>query len=146
MSTRTDAELLASLRELVEAGEVRLALDVARLNQMDSSVAVQAESTRWFAAMAAVILASGWFFGWMSAGGALLVSVAIWFAVVRPSVARRIRARVETQALAEVEIWRKLWKRGGVTLEPRASAPCAAPADNWMQFVRERRPAPDASA
>ena len=146
MPTRTDAELLASLRELVEAGEVRLALDAAKLNHMDSPVAVQAESTRWFAAMAAAVLACGWFLGWIAAGGAFLASIAIWFAVVLPSVARRIRFRVESQALAEVEIWRKLWKRGGVTLEPRAGAPCAAPADNWMQFVRERRPAPGAGA
>lgn len=141
MPSRTDAELLACLRDLIAAGEVTLRLDPDRLGHLDSPVAVQAESTRWFAALAAVVLAAAWFGGWLVGGAALLASIAIWFAVVRPWVARRLHGRVETKALAEVELWRRLWKLGGVALAPRAGDPCAAPGGNWMQFVRDRRPA-----
>ena len=52
----------------------------------------------------------------------------------------RLRNRLETQALGDATLWRKLRRHGGVRLVPRDGAPCVAPQDNWMQFVRNRAP------
>ena len=140
MPDRTDAELLAALRELLAAGRVRLELDIGRLEHPDSPVAVQAEATRWFYALAALLAAATWFGGWKGAVAALAASVAFWFGWVKRDVARRIRGRVDTLALADPVVWRKLWRRGGVVLHGADGARSAAPADNWMQFVRDHAP------
>ena len=140
MPDRTDAELLAALRELLAAGRVRLELDIGRLEHPDSPVAVQAEATRWFYALAAVIAAATWFGGWQGALAALATAVAFWFGWVKRDVARRIRGRVDTLALADPVVWRKLWRRGGVILHGTDGARSAAPTDNWMQFVRDHAP------
>jgi hypothetical protein len=142
MPERTDKELLASLREILAAGEAKLALDVRRLEHPDSPVVVPAEATRWFVLLAAAIGAAWWFGGWFGAGVAAAASVAIWYGWVRRHLARRIRGRVDRLALEDVVAWRKLWRIGGVTLVPRLGSPCAAPDGNWMQFVRDRRRAP----
>jgi len=140
VAERTDKELLAALRALIAAGEVRLELDVRRLEHPDSPVVIPAEATRWFALVVAAIIAAWWFGGWIGAAIAAAVAVAFWYGWVRRDLARRLRRRVDTQALEDVVVWRKLWRIGGVTLVPRAGEPCASPAANWMQFVRDRSP------
>lgn len=148
MDQRTDAELLAGLRTLIGEGAVRLQLDAAKLDHMDSPVSVQSESTRWFAALFAVCGAAFWFGGWIAGAAAVAASIILWFAWVRPRTHRRIRARVHDAALKDTQTWRALWRFGGIGLVA-GSATCMAPNDNWMQFVRDRTPpaveAPDAS-
>jgi hypothetical protein len=138
MTDLTDLQLLAELRSLIEAGAARLEIDAGKLDHIDSPVGVSAESTRWFALLAAAIGAAAWFGGWIAAGLALAASVASWFGLVRPDVRRRIEARVRTVALFDVQMWRQLWRFGGVRLVA-AGATCVAPDGNWMQFVRDRR-------
>jgi O-antigen/teichoic acid export membrane protein len=102
---------------------------------------VQSESTRWLYALVALVAVSGWWQGVVALAIATAAALAIWFGWVRRDVGRRIRNRVETQALDDASLWRKLWRHGGVRLVPRDGDPCAAPRDNWMQFVRDRFPA-----
>lgn len=97
--------------------------------------------TRWADALVAVVALSGRRQGLVGALVATAVALALWFGWVRPDVGRRIRNRVETQALDDASLWRKLWRHGGIRLAPRDGAPCVAPRDNWMQFVRDRFPA-----
>jgi hypothetical protein len=142
MDQRTDTDLLAALKRLVEQGAVRLELDAAKLDHMDSPVSVQSESTRWFAVLFVASGAAFWFGGWIGGGAAIIASLALWFAWVRPGTHRRIAARVQERALKDTQTWRALWRFGGVKLVAD-NATCAAPNDNWMQFVRDRSPAPD---
>jgi hypothetical protein len=139
MDQRTDKELLAGLRTLIDQGEVRLELDAARLDHMDSPVSVQSESTRWFAALFAACGAAFWFGGWIGGAASVVASIVLWFAWVRPRNHRRIRARVHDAALKDIQTWRALWRFGGVGLVADG-ATCSAPSDNWMQLVRDRKP------
>lgn len=138
MTELTDAQLLGDLRKLLESGAARLEVDAAKLNHMDSPVGVESESNRWFAVLFAVCAAATWFGGWIGGVLALAASVALWFGYVRPDTHRRVERRVRSAALNDVQTWRKLWRFGGLRLVA-GEAICAAPADNWMQFVRERR-------
>ncbi|MBL8567982.1 MAG: hypothetical protein JNK84_02750 [Phreatobacter sp.] len=141
MTRRTDSELLAGLRALIVAGAVELRLDPARLDKTDSPVSVQAESTRWLYALVALALGAAWLGGAAAFGIAAALGAGLWFGWVRRDVARRIRDRVETRALVDVTLWRRLWRFGGVRLVATADgAACSAPDDNWMQYVRDRSP------
>lgn len=140
MPKRSDTELIAALRRLLRDGSIVLQLDTARLDKVDSPVSVQAESTRWLYVLVAVVALAGLWQGVAGIAVAAMVAVAVWYGWVRRDVARRIRARVETRALDDATLWRKLWRHGGVRLEPRDGPPCVAPRDNWMQFVRDRSP------
>lgn len=133
-------DLLAALRRLIAEGEVDLEIDAGKLGHMDSPVAVQAEANRWLVLLVAACGAAFWFAGWAGGGGAVALSVAVWFAYVRRALHRRIERRVHAQALDDVQTWRRLWRFGGMRLLA-GGAVCAAPDGNWMQFVRERRAA-----
>jgi hypothetical protein len=141
MARRSEAELLGQLRTLLRSGSVTIAIDAIHLDKLDSPVAVQAESTRWLYALLGGVGAAAWWQGMAGLAGGTAIAVAIWIGWVRRDVGRRIRNRVETQALHDATLWRKLWRHGGVRLVPRDGGPCVAPRDNWMQFVRDRVPA-----
>lgn len=144
MNELTDVQLLDDLRTLLAHGAARLELDAVKLNHMDSPIARESESTRWFAVLFALAAAAWWFGGWIAGAGAIAVAIAFWFLYVRSDLRRRVERRVRETALTDVQIWRKLWRYGGVRLVSD-SVVCAAPGDNWMQFVRDRRPAIPAS-
>jgi hypothetical protein len=140
MSDRSDAELLTQLRALLDSGRVALDLDAPRLDKPDSPVSVQAESTRWLYALVAAIVAAAWLASWTGGVLAAAAAIAAWYGFARPDVARRIRARVETRALFDVVLWRRLWRHGGVAIAEDGRAVCRAPDGNWMAFVRARVP------
>jgi hypothetical protein len=137
MDQRTDKELLAALRTMLDAGTVRLELESGQLDHMDSPVSVQSDSTRWFAILFVACGAAFWFGGWIAGAAAVVASVVLWVALARPWTHRRINARVRELALKDTQTWRALWRFGGVRLVADTTT-CAAPNDNWMQFVRER--------
>ena len=143
MDQRTDKELLTALRAMVDAGAVQVDLDAGKLDHMDSPVSVQSDSTRWFAGLFVLCAAAFWFGGWIGGTVAVIASIALWFAWVRPWTHRRINARVRETALKDTQTWRALWRFGGVRLTA-GDTTCAAPNDNWMQFVRDRSPAASA--
>jgi hypothetical protein len=138
MDQATDTELLRALAEMIRNADVRVELDRVHLDKLDSPVSVQAESTRWLYALIVVCLAAAWI-DWIAGAFAVAAGVALWLLWVQPDIARRLRARIETTALDDVATWRKLWRFGGLRLVTRDGGTiCAAPQDNWMQFVRER--------
>lgn len=137
MTGSTDSELLARLRAMLASGAVALDVDATRLNHMDSPVAVEAEANRWLAVMIVVCGAAFWFGGWPAGAAALVLSAALWLLYVRRWLRRRVERRVRVRALDDIGTWRRLWRFGGVRLVA-GDAVCAAPAGNWMQFVRER--------
>jgi hypothetical protein len=136
--TETDVGLLAELRRLHAAGELALELDHRRLSHIDSPVAIEAESNRLVYAGLVLSGAAWWFFGAALGVAAASVCLLCYLTLGKADIRRRTARRVEQRALTDVAVWRKLWRFGGVALVERHDRRrCAAPEDNWMQFIRE---------
>jgi len=119
------------------AGRIALSLDFRRLHHMDCPVAVEADSNIIAYATVALALLALWLGGWWAAGATLAAGAALYFTAGRNYVRRRIRRRIEEQALSSLALWQKLWRFGGIGLVPAdGSDPCVAPAGNWMALVR----------
>ena len=138
MNDPTPAELMRMLRALIASGALVLDLDFKRLDHMDCPVAVAADSNVWiYAGVALCLLAFS--LGGLWIGAATSVACLILYVTVgRAYVHRRLRRRVDEQALSDSETWRKLWRFGGVALVAADRTRCAAPDGNWMALVRER--------
>jgi hypothetical protein len=143
-------ELFRALRGLLSRGALRLELDLARLDQIDSPVAVEADSNIWVYGAIAICAVAFWLGGFYPGIAAIAVSLAVYFTVARRYVRRRLLRRVNERALGDIETWRRLWRFGGVTLVAAASGGesegrCAAPQGNWMALVRRLATADPAS-
>ena len=132
----TAEKLFSMLRRLRDEGKVALRLDFKKLTHLDSPVGSEADGNIWAYGGLALAIAAWWFRGWQAAVGVAVAGVLIYFTVGRWYMHRRIRRRVEDKALADLALWRKLWKFGGVALVPHAGEECAAPQGNWMALVR----------
>jgi hypothetical protein len=132
--------LFRELRALLARGRLRLELDLARLDHMDSPVAVEADSNIWVYGAIAVCAVVFWQLGTYPGLAAIAVSLALYFTVARRYVRRRLVRRVHDRALGDGEIWGRLWRFGGVTLVEEgngdADGRCIAPQGNWMALVR----------
>jgi len=135
-----DAEaLFAALGRLARAGQISLRFDYKRLGHMDSPVGSEADGNLWAYGGVALALVALALAGWQAAVAIAAVGIAAYLTLGRAYIHRRIRHRVENQALASLELWRKLWRFGGVTLVLPGGEDCAAPAGNWMALVRRLR-------
>lgn len=137
------ADLLRELRGLVERGEVRIELDFRRLDHMDSPVGVEADSNVWVYAAIPVCGLVFWQFGVWPGAAAVAASLALYFTLGRTYVRSRLTRRVHERALQDSDLWRRLWRFGGVVLvDGKAGGGeaqrCAAPEGNWMALVRSR--------
>ena len=132
----TADQLFTALRRLHADGKVALRLDYKKLSHLDSPVGSEADGNIWAYGGLALAIAAWWFRGWQVAVGVAVVGVLAYFTLGRMYMHRRIRRRVETKALVELALWRRLWKFGGVALVPGAGDACAAPQGNWMALVR----------
>jgi hypothetical protein len=131
--------LLRGLRGLIESGAVRLELDLGKLDQMDSPVAVEADSNIWVYGAIPFCALVFWQFGLWPGLASIAAGLALYFTVGRAYVRRRLAVRVHERALRNSELWRRLWRFGGVMLIDAANgARCAAPDGNWMALVRAR--------
>jgi hypothetical protein len=136
-----DTDLLEMLRAAETDGRVTIGLDAGKLDDVDSPISVQAESTRWiYGLMAAVILV--WWLGGTYAGlGAIAAAALIYATIARRQVERNIRRRFYSGGIWDIRTWRKLWRFEGITLSctPAAGAEgaavCRSPDDNWQRFV-----------
>jgi hypothetical protein len=133
----TDSELLAALRRLIIDGHAKLKLDYARLDQIDSPVAVEADSNIWAYGGILVTIAAGWRGGMTIGIIAAAVSVAAYYTAGKLYVHRRLERRVRERALQEAGLWRRLWRRGGIELVVDDDR-CVAPDGNWMELVRRK--------
>jgi hypothetical protein len=139
MNEASPADLLRVLRGLVENGKIRIELDFRRLDHMDSPVGVEADSNIWVYAALPLCALVFWQLGMWPGAAAVAVCLALYFTVGRAYVHRRLTRRIYEGALKDSDLWRKLWRFGGIALvsgEDGAAARCAAPEGNWMALVR----------
>jgi len=136
MNEASANDLFREMRRLIEHGKLRLELDLARLDHIDSPVAVEADSNIWVYGLIAVCAVAFWLGGTGPGIAAIAISLVLYFTVARAYVRRRLIRRVHERALGDGEVWRRLWRFGGVTLVGDRDARCAAPEGNWMALVR----------
>jgi hypothetical protein len=140
MNEASTDELFRELRALLARGKLRLELDLARLDHIDSPVAVEADSNIWVYGAIAVCAAAFWQGGTYPGIAAIAISLALYFTVARRYVRRRLVRRVHERALGDGEIWRRLWRFGGIALVAASAGGaedrCVAPQGNWMALVR----------
>jgi hypothetical protein len=132
-------ELLAALRRLAAAEEVKIHIEPHRLNHIDSPVAVEADGNIWAYGFLVVAVLVGWQWGLVAGGATLALGVLVYLTAGRAYVHRRIERRVRQDAIGDLAKWRKLWRFSGLTLVAAARpgvAACASPDGNWMAFVR----------
>lgn len=144
MSDKSAEDLFRDLRRLVARGALRLELDFARLDHIDSPVAVEADSNIWVYALIVVCAVVFWRVGTWPGIAAVAVSLALYLTAGRRYVRRRLASRVHERALADGDVWRRLWRFGGVALIDDGGARCAAPDGNWMALVRRLATCSDA--
>src|SRR5437899_4502449 len=140
MNEASADDLFRDLRRLIERGELRLELDIERLDHIDSPVAVEADSNIWVYGLIVVCAVAFWQGGTRPGMAAIAISLVLYFTVARAYVRRRLRRRVHERALGDGELWRRLWRFGGVTLVGARDVRCAAPEANWMALVRSLAP------
>jgi hypothetical protein len=136
MSEPGEQDLFRELRRLVARGTLRLELDLARLDHIDSPVAIEADSNIWVYGLIAVCAAVFWQEGALPGVAASAVSLLLYSTAGRSYVRRRLIRRVHERGLGDGEVWRRLWRFGGVTLVAEGAERCAAPHGNWMALVR----------
>ena len=136
----SEAALLQRLDELVGAGRIALALDRRKLTHIDFPLGLDADGNLW-----AYPLVLGTAFAWWLGGvwiglAAGAVAALVYQTLGRAYMARRLEKRIRERGLKNAEIWRKLWRFGGVILTPEAGGPCQGPDGNWMALVRMAAP------
>jgi hypothetical protein len=133
----TAESLFRALGRLHADGALRLRLDFKRLDHIDCPVGIEADANRWAYAVLAATLLAFWFGGWKVALVIAALGILAYYTLGRNHVRRRLRRRVEDGALTNLDLWRKLWRWGGIALVPvGGGAECVAPDGNWMALVR----------
>jgi hypothetical protein len=131
--------LLRLLREAAADGRIKVALDYRRLGHTDSPIAVQADSNRWLYGIAGATLGVGFAVGWLPAAVPLGLGVALYFALGRSWVRRRMHRRFFGKTLMDLSAFKQLWHIRGVTLTDAGDgAACASPDGDWRRFVLDR--------
>jgi len=131
-------DLFEALNMAIAAGRVSVRLDYKRLNHQDSPLCVEADTNRWIYGIMAATLGAGFSFAWWAGVAALGVGVALYWAVGRNWVRRRMAGRFHDRVLDDIALFKKLWRSNGVTLA-LTSRPilCRSPAGDWRRFVLE---------
>ena len=129
----------AVLKSLVDSGRVDIDFELARLDSMDSPIAMQSDLGKYFILLI-VVAGLGFWLGGMWVGlGVTVVGVAIYQLLGRPYQRRRLAARIRDEALPDDLQWRQLWRFGGLRLisrDPAHPGECIAPDGDWIAFTR----------
>ncbi len=139
-------DLFALLKEAIAAGRVAVGLDYTRLNHVDSPICVEADSNRWIYGIMGATLGAGFGLAWHAGLAALALGVALYFALGRGWIRRRMSARFHGATLDDIAAFKKLWRLHGVTLALASRATlCRSPHSDWRRFVldnlaRQARP------
>ncbi len=131
-----DTDLLEMLRAAAADGRVTIGLDAGKLDDVDSPISIQAESTRWIYGLMAAALLLWWLWGATAGVGAIAAGALIYATIGRKQVERNVRRRFYGLAITDIGVWRKLWRLEGIalSLDPNGKA-CASPDGNWQRFV-----------
>ncbi|HVJ53811.1 MAG TPA: hypothetical protein VM689_15185 [Aliidongia sp.] len=132
----SEAALLRQLDRLVESGRITLAIDRTKLGHIDFPLGLEADANRWIYPMVAATAAIWWLFGLWAGLGAAAAMIPAYLTLGRAYMARRLDRRIREQGLKQVELWRRIWRFGGVVLMTEDGASCQGPAGNWMALVR----------
>jgi hypothetical protein len=136
-----DTDLLEMLRAAAADGRVTIGLDLRKLDDVDSPISVQAESTRWIYGLMAVAILAWWLGGAYAGIGAIAAGALIYATIARRQVERNIRRRFYSLAITDIGVWRKLWRLEGIALSfdsgsfDSGGEACASPDGNWQRFV-----------
>jgi hypothetical protein len=132
-----EADLLRRLAALVGAGRVVLTIDRGKLSHIDFPLALEADGNRWVYGLAALTALAVWQCGPPIGAAAAVASVVVYQTIGRAVIARRLLVRIHEQGLTSLDIWRRLWRFGGVILLPDDGEPWQGPDRSWMALVRE---------
>jgi tetratricopeptide (TPR) repeat protein len=132
-----DRALIATLAEALASGALTLDLDVKKLSHPDSPIGRQTDTNQVLAATVALILALLWLAPFV-VSAPLALGIMIAYTMLMPRyLAKKLRHRIASDALAAIDLWEKLWRYGGLRmLTPNAGPQAAAPGDDWRAFVR----------
>lgn len=138
-------DLFLILGQAIAAGRVSVNLDYKRLKHQDSPICVEADTNRWIYGIMAVTLGAGFLVAWWAGAAAAAAGVALYWAVGRSWVHRRMAGRFRDRILEDIALFKKLWRMKGVTLT-LASRPilCHSPGGDWRRFVMENLSREDA--
>lgn len=129
-------DLLALLREAIAIGRVTVDFDFARLSHIDSPIFVEAEKNWWVYGIMAATLGAGYLVAWYAGLAVTAAGVALYFALGRGQIRRRMAARFYDKALLDIVAFKKLWRIRGVTLGLASRATlCRSPDGDWRRFV-----------
>ncbi|MDB5361294.1 MAG: hypothetical protein JWO51_2591 [Rhodospirillales bacterium] len=132
-----ERDMLLRLRALHETARIRVTVNCAKLSHMDFPLGLEADGNRWAYAIVIVIVAIWWFLGPYAGIASAVAGFALYQTVGQRYVERRLQARIHDRGLGEIDIWRKLWRFGGVILtDPATAQTCQGPDGRWMDFVR----------
>jgi len=129
-----DRALLAALAAAVASGGVALLLDPAMLSHPHCPVAGDAYSTQALYITLAAAFAADWFFDWRAGLGVLVAALLFYRFVLRRYVHARMQRFASARLLGSLDLWRAMWRFGGVTLRTGAAG-CRAPEGDWRGFV-----------
>jgi len=135
-SDRDEATLLRRLDRLVESGAVTLSLDKRKFGSLDFPLAIEAEGNRWAYGTVLATVLGAWQGGLPGAALVMIAGIGGYLVVGRPGIEKRLNARVRDRGLKEIEIWRRLWRFGGVILTGQDGVAIQGPGDSWMNLVR----------
>jgi hypothetical protein len=129
-----DKDYLAALRQAFDDGRLKLDMDCAKLDHLDSPVLVQAEKAWWVFGGLFGGLGFGYVLDWhYGVGFALLVAIGYLF-IGRRIMNARMRKRMRSLVMEDVALWRKQWRLKGLALVV-GEARCESPDGSWVRFA-----------
>jgi hypothetical protein len=133
----TERDLLMRLDKLVESGQLRLTIDRSKLSSLDFPLYSEADGNIWVYSMIAVAALVWWQLGNWAGIAAVAVALVLYQTLGKAYVARRLDQRIRSRGLKETEIWRALWRFGGVILTPAdGGEPVQGPQGSWHALAR----------
>lgn len=134
---RSDDALLILLDRAITQGLVILTLDRRKLSSADFPLSLESESNIWVYPLLVLIGIVAYYTGLYGGLAAFIAAFFLFQRVARPWIARRIETRIRARALKEIEIWRKLWRFGGVILTRADTGQTVqGPDGHWTVLIR----------
>jgi hypothetical protein len=133
----TERDLLAKLSRLVHSGKVTLTVDRSKLSHLDFPMSSEADGNLWVYPLGLASAVIWWRFGLWAGLAAGAASFTLYQTVAKSYIARRLDRRIRERGLRETDLWRALWRFGGVILTPAdGGPPCQGPQGNWFALAR----------